>query len=44
MEALVHSKWDKFHRVVRDCKLSYQHASNGVFTKAQLYNNYLWFW
>ena len=42
MEALVHSKWDKFHRVVRDCKLSYQHASNGVFTKAQLYSNYLW--
>ena len=42
MEALVHSKWYKFHRVVQDCKLSYQHASNGVFTKAQLYSNYLW--
>ena len=29
MDAMVHSKWDKFHRVVRDCKLSFQHACQG---------------
>ena len=40
--ALVHTKWDKFHRVVRDCKLSFQHAGGGVFLKAQLYSSYLW--
>ena len=39
MGALVHTKWDKFHRVVRDVKLAAQRAS-GVFSI--MYSSYLW--
>ena len=42
MGATVLPKWDKFHRAVRDIKLSISHAANGVFLKTQLYSSYLW--
>ena len=38
MDAMVHSKWDKFHRVVRDCKLSFQHACQGCLCHRHLSN------
>jgi hypothetical protein len=40
--ALIHCRYDKFHRVVRDQKLSFTHAADGIFHKAQLYSSYLW--
>ena len=42
MGATVLPKWDKFHRAVRDIKLSISHAANGVFLKTQSYSSYLW--
>ena len=38
---MVTCKWDKFHRVVRDIKLSMARAS-GLFLKAQLFTAFLW--
>jgi len=40
-EKLIHPKWCKFHRVVRDIRLSATHASGGIFLKAQLYSGFL---
>ena len=31
MQSMVHTKYDKFHRVIRDIKLSFQHSCNGIF-------------
>jgi hypothetical protein len=42
MEAMVHTKYDKLHRIVRDVKLSFQRAAGGVFLKAQVYSSYVW--
>ena len=42
IRALIHCRYDKFHRVVRDQKLSFTHAADGIFHKAQLYSSYLW--
>jgi hypothetical protein len=39
---MVHTKWDKFHRCIRDLKLTLQNSCGGVFLKAQLYTSYLW--
>ena len=42
MELLVHTKWDRYHRVVRDLRQAFLSASKGVFLKAQLYSSYVW--
>ena len=42
MQSMVHTKYDKFHRVIRDIKLSFQHSCNGIFLKSQLYSSYIW--
>lgn len=41
-DSMMHVKFDKFHRIIRDLKLSYVHCCNGCFQKAQLYSSYLW--
>ena len=33
---MIHVKFDKFHRLVRDVELSLKHAVGGVFLKCQL--------
>ena len=33
MGALIHVKWDKFHRVIRDINLAVEHSCNGLFLK-----------
>ena len=38
--AMVHTKWDKFHRCIRDIKLGMSY--DNVFLKTQLYTSYLW--
>jgi hypothetical protein len=38
----MHAKFDKFHRIIRDIKLSISHCCSGVFQKAMLYSSYLW--
>ena len=35
-------RWDKFHRIVRDLKLSIEHCCGGIFLKTQLYTSYIW--
>lgn len=42
LSAMVYTKYCKFHRVVRDVRLSVLHSSNGLFLKAQLFSNNLW--
>ena len=42
IQAMIHCKWDKFHRVIRDMRLSITHASSGVFLKTQLFTTYIW--
>ena len=42
LKAFIHVKWDKFHRVIRDVNLTFQHAASGVFLKAQEYSCYIW--
>ena len=42
MQSMIHVKFDKFHRVVRDIKLAYTHACGGIFLKAQVYSSYIW--
>ena len=42
MGGMIHCRWDKYHRIVRDVKLAFTHAAGGVFWKAQLYTAYLW--
>ncbi len=39
---MVLSKWDKYHRCVRDIRLSLERVARGLFLKAQLYTSYLW--
>ena len=33
MGALIHVKWDKFHRAIRDINLAVEHSCNGLFLK-----------
>ncbi len=42
MGAMVHAKFDKYHRCVRDIKLSLGHCCGGLFLKAQLHSSFLW--
>jgi len=42
LEALVHCKWDKFHRVIRDINLEVEHTCHGLFLKVRLFTSYLW--
>ena len=42
LQCCMHTKFDKFHRIVRDIKLSISHSCSGVFQKAMLYSSYLW--
>ena len=37
-----HVRWDKYHRLVRDLKLSLEHCCGGLFLKTQLYTSYIW--
>ena len=39
---LVHARFDKLHRVVRDMKLALTHCLRGIFMKAQLFTAYIW--
>ena len=39
---MVDTEYCKFHRVVRDCKLSILHVAGGIFLKAQMFSNNLW--
>jgi hypothetical protein len=41
-EMMMHCKWDKIHREIRDWRLSYKDACDGVFLKAMIYSNYIW--
>lgn len=41
-DSMMHVKFDKFHRIIRDLKLSYLHCCKSCFQKAQLYSSYLW--
>ena len=34
-------KWDKIHRLIRDCKLAETHCMQGIFTKTKLWSAYL---
>jgi hypothetical protein len=40
--ALVHTKWDKFHRAIRDINLVVEHSAHGLFLKTRLFTSYLW--
>ena len=42
MGALIHVKWDKFHRVIRDINLAVEHSCNGLFLKTRLFMSYIW--
>ena len=42
LQCCMHAKFDKFHRIIRDIKLSISHCCSGVFQKAMLYSSYLW--
>ena len=42
LQCCTHAKFDKFHRIIRDIKLSISHCCSGVFQKAMLYSSYLW--
>ena len=35
-------RWDKFHRLIRDLKLTLEHSCGGLFLKTQLYTSYIW--
>lgn len=39
---MIWCRWDKYHRCVRDIKLSITHACHGLFLKAQLYTGHIW--
>lgn len=39
---MVHCKWDKIHRCVRDIRLALTHSESGLFLKTQLFTSYLW--
>ncbi len=40
--SMVHCKFDKFHRIIRDVKLALEHACEGIFLKAQVFSTYIW--
>ena len=42
MGALMHCKFDKFHRVIRDIKLFIGRCCSSLFLKAQLYTTLIW--
>ena len=39
---MVWARFDKFHRIIRDVKLSLKHCCGGVFLKTQLFTSYLY--
>jgi hypothetical protein len=39
---MVVARFDKFHRIIRDIKLSLKHCCGGVFLKTQLFSSYLY--
>ena len=41
LQLMLSTKFDKFHRIIRDIKLSIKHCSGGVFLKTQLFSAYL---
>lgn len=42
LSRLAHTRWDVFHRTIRDIKLSLQYACKGAFLQVQMRSNYLW--
>ena len=40
-QSLIHVKFYKYHRIVRDVKLAHTHACGGIFLKAQVYSSYI---
>ena len=40
--AMLLPKFDKYHRCIRDLKLSLTHCCRGLFMKTQLYTSFLW--
>ena len=42
LSRLAHTRWDVFHRTIRDIKLSLQYACKGAFLQVQMHSNYLW--
>ena len=37
-----HYRWDKIHRIIRNCKLTFKDTANGKPLKAQLYTAHIW--
>ena len=42
MGALIHVKWDKFHRVIRDINLAVEHSCNGRLLTTRLFTSCIW--
>lgn len=42
LKLMLLAKFDKFHRVIRDIKLSLKHCCSGVFLKTQLFSSYIY--
>ena len=42
IRSLVHTKWDKYHRIIRDINLAVEHSAHGLFLKTRLFSSYLW--
>ena len=42
MRCMILPKWDKFHRIVRDIRLSTTHCCHSIFLKTQVFSTYLW--
>ena len=42
LSRLAHTRWDVFHRTIRDIKLSLPYACKGAFLQVQMRSNYLW--
>ena len=42
MQAMVWTNFDKFHRLVRDMKLSFKYAARGLFLKTQIFTSFIW--
>lgn len=42
MQKMIHAKFDKIHRLIRDIKQAEKHCLNGVFNKAKLWSAYLY--
>ena len=41
-KSMVHVKFDKIHRAVRDYKLAIAHSLRGLFLRTQLHSSYIW--